>query len=479
MLNTDAFFTVIAIVVPLVELLGIIAAVHAIMNARTSQGAIAWGISLVTFPWLALILYAIFGRNKFKGYILLRNLRDKSIQHIIDYSQSEAVEKKLICEELTTSEIALTRLANLPMTRSNKSRLLIDGKETFNCIFEGLESAKKYILVQFYIVQDDGLGRELKIRLIQKAREQVRIYFLYDEIGSYKLPGGYIEEMQNEGIEISAFHTTKGKTNHFQLNFRNHRKIVIIDGKFAYLGGHNVGDEYLSRHPKFGPWRDTHVKIEGPVVKYVQFCFTQDWYWATTRIPDLKWDLKKAENGCEKTLLIASGPADAFDTCSLMFVHIIHMARERLWIASPYFVPDTQVLSALKLAVLRGVDVRILIPEKPDHRTVYLASFSYYENTLPFGIKIYRYTKGFMHQKVFLVDSTCAAVGTANLDNRSFRLNFELTLLNFDSSFIKKVEDMLREDFSCSHPVEPTDYTRRSFFFKLAVRSARLLSPIL
>ena len=479
MLNTDAFFTVIAIVVPLVELLGIIAAVHAIMNARTSQGAIAWGISLVTFPWLALILYAIFGRNKFKGYILIRNLRDKSIQHIIDYSQSEAVEKKLICEELTTSEIALTRLANLPMTRSNKSRLLIDGKETFNCIFEGLESAKKYILVQFYIVQDDGLGRELKIRLIQKAREQVRIYFLYDEIGSYKLPGGYIEEMQNEGIEISAFHTTKGKTNHFQLNFRNHRKIVIIDGKFAYLGGHNVGDEYLSRHPKFGPWRDTHVKIEGPVVKYVQFCFTQDWYWATTRIPDLKWDLKKAENGCEKTLLIASGPADAFDTCSLMFVHIIHMARERLWIASPYFVPDTQVLSALKLAVLRGVDVRILIPEKPDHRTVYLASFSYYENTLPFGIKIYRYIKGFMHQKVFLVDSTCAAVGTANLDNRSFRLNFELTLLNFDSSFIKKVEDMLREDFSCSHPVEPTDYTRRSFFFKLAVRSARLLSPIL
>ncbi|MGD8769935.1 MAG: phospholipase D-like domain-containing protein, partial [Desulfobacterales bacterium] len=155
------------------------------------------------------------------------------------------------------------------------------------------------------------------------------------------------------------------------------------------------------------------------------------------------------------------------------------MARERLWIASPYFVPDTQVLSALKLAVLKGVDVRILIPEKPDHRTVYLASFSYYENTLPFGIKIYRYTKGFMHQKVFIVDSTCAAIGTSNLDNRSFRLNFELTLLNFDYSFIKKLEDMLREDFSCSRLVELTDYTRRSFFFKLAVRSARLLSPIL
>lgn len=357
MVNADVFFMIIAIVVPLVELLGIIAAVHAVMNARTSQGAIAWGISLVTFPWLALILYAIFGRNRFKGYVLLRNLRDESIQHVIDSCQKKAVENKLIYEELTTSEIALTRLANLPMTRFNKSRLLQDGEETFRSIFDGIKSAKEYILVQF--------------------------------------------------------------------------------------------------------------------------CFTQDWYWATALIPDLNWDLQKAEKGSEKTLIIASGPADPLDTCSLMFVHAIHMARERLWIASPYFVPDGQVLSALKLAVLRGVDVRILIPEKPDHRTVYLASFSYYENTLPFGIKLYRYTKGFMHQKVFLVDSTCAAVGTANLDNRSFLLNFELTLLNFDSFFIKEVENMLHKDFSCSRPVELTDYTQRSFFFKLAVRSARLLEPIL
>ncbi|MDY6793082.1 MAG: cardiolipin synthase [Thermodesulfobacteriota bacterium] len=479
MLNSDALFTIIAIAVPLVELFGIIAAVHAIMTSRTSQGAIAWGISLVTFPWLALILYAIFGRNKFKGYVSLRNSKDKSIQRIIGSSRGEAVEKKLICEELTTSEMALTRLSNLPMTHSNNSQLLIDGEETFDCIFKGIESAKEYILIQFYIVRDDELGRKLKNKLIQKARARVRVYFIYDEIGSYKLPEGYIQEMQDEGIEVSAFHTTKGKANHFQLNFRNHRKVVIIDGKVAYIGGHNVGDEYVSRHPKFGTWRDTHVKLEGPVVKHIQFCFTQDWYWATTRIPDLKWNMNKADNGNEKTLLIASGPADDFDTCSLMFLHAIHMAKERLWIASAYFVPDIQILSALKLAVLKGVDVRILIPEKPDHRTVYLASFFYYQHTLPFGIKIYRYTKGFMHQKVLLVDSACAAVGTANLDNRSFRLNFELTLLNFDSAFIKKVQDMLRKDFSCSRPVESTDYTRRSFLFKLAVRSARLLSPIL
>jgi cardiolipin synthase A/B len=479
MLNSDAVFMIIAIVVPMVELLGIIAAFHAVMHARTSQSAIAWGISLVTFPWLALILYAIFGRNKFNGYVLLRNSKDKAIQHIIERCQVDAGERGLTQKTPLISEVALSRLADMPITRFNKSRLLVDGEKTFRAIFEGIESAEEYILVQFYIIKDDELGRKLKARLIRKARENIKVFFLYDEIGSYKLPGTYIQDLQDEGIATSAFHTTKGKTNQFQINFRNHRKIVIVDGQIAYVGGHNVGDEYVSKHPKFGPWRDTHVMLEGPAVKLVQYCFTQDWYWATNRIPGLNWELQKAENGSEETLIVASGPADPLETCSLMFVHAIHSAKKRIWIASPYFVPDERVLGALKLAVLRGVDVRILIPEKPDHRTVYLASFSYYEDILPFGIKLHRYTAGFMHQKVFLVDSNCAAIGTANLDNRSFRLNFELTLLNYDSSFIKKIEDMLSVDFSKSRLVDITDYTQRSFFFKLAVRSARLLAPIL
>ena len=479
MLNGDFIVLIVAIVVPLGEILGIIAAVHAIMNVRTSQGAIAWAISLVTFPWLALILYAIFGRNKFKGYVLLRSSRDEAIHHVSEDIIRKATENRLIREGISEYETALTRLADLPITRYNKSQLLVDGDETFRAIFEGIDSAKDYILVQFFIVKDDGLGRELQSRLIQKARENIRIYFLYDEIGCHKLPRRYIQEMENEGIVISAFHTTKGKTNRFQLNFRNHRKIVVIDGKTAYVGGHNVGDEYVSKNPKFGAWRDTHVKVEGPIVKAIQFCFIEDWYWAKTSIPDLNWEFRKAENGSEETLMIASGPADALDTCGLMFVQAINAARERIWIASPYFVPDQQILSALKLAALRGVDVRILLPQKPDHLAVYLASFSYYQDTLPLGIKLYRYTAGFMHQKVFLVDSTCAAVGTANLDNRSFRLHFELTLLNYDSTFIEKVEDMLLKDFSLSRAVKLAEYTERSFFFKLAVRFTRLLEPVL
>jgi len=479
MINADLILTIFAVIFPLVELAGIAAAVHAVMNARTSQGAMAWAISLVTFPWLALPLYAIFGRNKFNGYALLRGTKDADVHHIIERVMAESNTRNLICENLPASQVALTRLAEMPTTRCNKTRLLIDGRETFNSIFQGIEAATEYILVLFFIVKDDSLGRELRSNLIQKAQTGVKVYFLYDEIGCHSLPQSYLREMQAAGIITSAFHSTKGRTNRFQLNFRNHRKIVVVDGKVAYVGGHNVGDEYLGRHPTFGPWRDTHVRVEGPAVQAVQFCFVEDWYWATSTIPELNWEVNRAADGREEALIVASGPADRLETCGLMFVQAINSATERVWIASPYFVPDLQTLSALKLAALRGVDVRILLPEKPDHRTVYLASFSYYQNTLPVGIKLYRYTAGFMHQKVFLIDAACAAVGTANLDNRSFRLNYEITLLNYDPDFVKAVDAMLVEDFSRSRPVTMEEYSRRSFFFKLAVRSARLLAPIL
>jgi len=475
----DLLITFFAIAIPLIEILGILAAVHAVMNARTSQGAIAWAIALVTLPFVTLALYAVFGRNKFHGDVNLRTRREAATHHLVDALQREARENNLMRAPRSEAGKALVALADMPILGFNRSRLLIDGQETFGQLFQDIAEARHYVLVQFFIVKDDNLGRDLKSALIQKVREGVRVFFLYDEIGSYKLPGSYLQDLQQAGIRVSAFHSTKGKTNHFQLNFRNHRKVVVIDGEFAYIGGHNVGDEYVSRHPRFGRWRDTHVRLQGPVVKAIQFCFLEDWHWANKEIPDLDWDLKPAPGEGEDALLIASGPADPLETCGLMFTQIIHMAKERIWIASPYFVPDLQVLGALKLAALRGVDVRILLPEKPDHRTVYLASFSYYPNTLPVGIKLYRYTAGFLHQKVFLVDRQCAAVGTANLDNRSFRLNFELTLLNYDVAFVRAVEDMLREDFDHSRPVKLEEYTRRHFLFKLAVKSARLFAPIL
>jgi len=471
--------SVFAIVILLMEVLGVFAALHAVMNIKTSQGAIAWSISLVTFPWFALPLYAIFARDKFHGYVLLRHAKDQKIRYIIDQCSLDAREGEIVQPVDSEIELALSRLADRPILKFNRSRLLMDGKETFRSIFDAIDAAEDYVLIEFFIIQDDRLGMELKQRLIRKSRDNVRIYFLYDEIGSYSLSDDYLQDMEREGVAVSPFGTTRGRANRFQLNFRNHRKIVVVDGVCAFVGGHNVGDEYISGHPRLGPWRDTHIKVEGPIVQAVQFSFVEDWYWATTDIPELNWELRKAEAGVEDALLIPSGPADNIETCGLMFTQAINSAKERIWISSPYFVPDRQILAALKLAVLRGVDVRILLPEKADQRVVHLASHSFYPNVIPAGVKLYRYMPGFMHQKVFLVDASCAAVGTANLDNRSFRLNFELTLLIFNNSFVKKVEAMLRNDFENSRLVAIEEYTNRRLPFRLAVRLASLLSPIL
>ncbi|MBW1891231.1 MAG: cardiolipin synthase, partial [Deltaproteobacteria bacterium] len=243
--------------------------------------------------------------------------------------------------------------------------------------------------------------------------------------------------------------------------------------------GHNVGDEYLGESTRFGPWRDTHVMVTGPAVQCVQYSFLEDWYWATNAIPELNWVPDSSNSGGILNHVVASGPADALDTCGLMFIHAINSARQRVWIASPYFVPDRQTLTALQLAALRGVDIRILLPEKPDHLMVYLASFSYYEETLPVGIQLYRYTSGFMHQKVMLVDDNVSAIGTANFDNRSFRLNFEITMVFFDALLAGKVEKMLENDFARSRRVTIADLNDRFIGFKIMTRLARLMSPIL
>jgi cardiolipin synthase len=369
-------------------------------------------------------------------------------------------------------------LARLPFLNSNDVGLLVDGEETFGAIFQAIEDAQDYILVQFFIVHDDNLGRELKSRLIRRARDGVRVYFLYDEIGSHSLPKAYIRELGEAGVTIRPFFSTKGFWNRFQINFRNHRKTVIVDGRVAFVGGLNVGDEYMGRNPKIGPWRDTHVRIQGPAVHAVQVSFMEDWHWATHESPPLDWTARPVSTSNQTALILPTGPADELETCGLFFVHMINLARKRLWIASPYFVPDAHVTSALQLASLRGVDVRIMLPEHPDHLLVYLSSFSFLEETEKADVKIYRYQPGFMHHKVILVDDTLAAVGTANLDNRSFRLNFEITALVDDPEFASEVAEMLTRDFERCKLARSEDLLHRSFWFKVAVRVARLMAPL-
>jgi cardiolipin synthase len=460
------------------HVLGFISSIEAVMRTRTSQGAIAWGVVLNTFPYIAVPAYWILGRTRFEGYVTLRQGGGEKTRGINRRVSETTAAYRLGEAGLAESARAAERLADVPFLTGNDVELLIDGEATFASILEGIDAAREYILFQFFIVHDDEIGRKVKQHLIAKATQGVRIHFLYDEVGSHQLPAAYKDELRASGIEVHPFNTRKGPRNRFQINFRNHRKIVVVDGRTAWLGGHNVGDEYLGKSSKFGHWRDTHVRIEGPAALAAQLSFVEDWHWATDTLPELTWTPTAAPGADVPVLVVPSGPADELETAALMFVHAINSARERIWIASPYYVPDEAVAHALQLAGLRGVDVRILIPDKPDHLLVYLAAFSYFDEARRTGVRFYRYTDGFLHEKAMLVDRSSATVGTANFDNRSFRLNFEITAVMTDPAFVSRVERMFEDDFAHSRPVAPDEYTGKPFWFKLAVRLARLTAPV-
>ena len=470
---------IVAALVAVFHVLGIVSAVHAVMSTRTSQGAIAWAVSLVTFPYLAVPAYWVLGRSKFQGYVLARRTSDDQTGPVEERILGSLAPYRVPAVDRLEATRAAEGLANMPVLKGNRVELLIDGDATFDSILSGIDEAEKYVLVQFFIVHDDGLGRALKERLITKAKQGLRVLFLYDEIGSHDLPESYKRELRDAGVDIREFNTRKGRRNRFQLNFRNHRKIVVTDGRVAWIGGHNVGDEYLGKDPKFGHWRDTHVRIEGPAVLKAQISFAADWRWATDEVPELDWEPRfSAEGGDALVLIIPTGPADDLETCNLMFVHAINTARKRIWIASPYFVPEHSVIVALQLAGLRGVDVRILIPDEPDHMLVYLAAYSYFDDAALTGAKFYRYQDGFLHEKAMLIDDEIATIGTANFDNRSFRLNFEITAAISEPAFVSEVERMFEDDFRRARLMEEGEYEQKPWWFRFGVRVARLTSPI-
>lgn len=470
-----------AYLIAAIHALGLLAAVHAVLTVRTAQGALAWAMSLFFMPYLTLVPYLVFGRSRFDAYIKARRHADKQMhQAMAALNWRPWVDEALSASASPASRQlrALPRLGRMPCLANNQVQLLIDGEAAFAEILAALASARQVILLQFFIIRDDLLGRRLQSLLLERAAAGVQVYVLYDGVGSHALPRYFSDTMRAGGIQVHAFTTGGGLLSRFQLNFRNHRKIVVVDGECGFLGGLNVGVEYLGHKPPLAPWRDTHVQVRGPVVACLQESFAEDWFWASHHLPPLLLPEAYAGEGmlCQ---LIASGPADPQETCALLFVEAINSARERVWITSPYFIPDEALFSALRLAVLRGVEVRILLPARPDHRVVYAASSLYAFEALRAGIRVFRYQPGFLHQKVMLIDDDVASVGSANLDNRSFRLNFEITLLTFDSGFAAEVEQMLELDFARSRELLASDYKNLRRLQQLAMRVARLISPIL
>lgn len=464
-----------ALFVLLLFLSAIYCAVRAAQTARTPQGAVGWVVFLLSVPWAGVPLYLFLGHHRFTGYRVARRESERVVQGIKAYSQH----MRPAPETLTMNVKPFEAIAHLPVLKGNAAELLVDGEETFAAIFDAIDAAQDYILIQFYIVHADDLGMRLQTKLIEAARRGVKVRFMTDAVGSYHLPSTYSQEMRAAGIDVVDPADQRGPKYRFQLNYRNHRKTVVIDGTTGFIGGHNVGDEYLGLDPHFGRWRDTHLRIGGPIVSQLQLIFVEDWHWAREEdlLDDLNWaapDMPEDANA----LIVATGPGDTTETGSMMFFSAIAAAQDRIWLASPYFVPDIDVMTALTNAAMRGVDVRLLVPDMIDHRIPWLAAFAYFDEIIEAGVKVYRYTDGFMHQKAFVVDDAMAAVGTTNLDNRSFRLNFEAMALFFDRDVAATVDEMFQEDFENAYElVKPL--ALQPAFVRYGAPLARLVSPIL
>ena len=450
-------------------------AISEIFRSRTSQGSIAWIITLLVLPFPMTLIYAVFGLKAFDDYAAVQTHSGRVLRKV------RAAKTKILDQPATDEFPVLANVSQLPFLSGNDVELLIDGTATFDSIFEGISRAEKALLVQFYIIHDDQLGREFADRLIERAKAGVKVYLLYDDVGSFGLPRAYKDRLRDAGINVHGFnhrHRILRILGPTRIQYRNHRKIVVVDGKEAWIGGLNVGDEYMGRSKKFGHWRDTHVRFKGPAALAAELSFREDWQWATgEELTDLPTSIEVA--GDQSMLIMPTGPADELESCAIAFDDVIGQSQKRLWIVSPYFVPDLSMETALFAASMRGVDVRILIPEKPDHRIVWLASIAYANRMVHHGIDMYRYPGGFLHQKVILVDDKIAGVGTVNFDNRSFRINFEITMWFTGDRMIRDVERMLKKDFDDANRIDRVVPGSQGPVMRFLTQAARLLSPIL
>jgi cardiolipin synthase len=476
--------------IALLELLGLFSAVHAVLRGRTPQGTIAWVVCLLTMPALSVPVYWVFGRSKFNGYV--DAWRDQSTELARERDVIyQGIKPYLVTKPADYPEYGVVgRVSQSLLLRGNRVELLVDGAATYASLYQGIEQAKSYVLFQFYILRADISGNRFKDLLVKKAQQGLAIYVIYDELGSASLMQAWLSELRDTGIRVVPFNTRQGFQNRFQLNFRNHRKNVVVDGVACWMGGLNIGDDYLGKNRKLTPWRDTHLRIEGPAVLLAQAIFWSDWHWADkTFLRGLSWTPRPAvavaaqagvDTPCSREVLVfGSGPADQLETASLFFTNAINGSRGRIWIATPYFIPDEATMAALRLAVLKGVDVRIITPEVNDNWLIANAAKVYLGELSQLGARIFSFRRGFMHQKVMLVDDSLSVVGTVNFDNRSFRLNFEISAVVFDCSFGAELEAMLLRDLDNSLERINCDLGAQSWWQQLKARGADLLAPVL
>jgi len=459
----------------LVQVAGLYYAVQAVMTSRTPQAALGWGVGLILVPWVTIPIYWVFGESRFAGYVLSGTgenpALDASARSLI---AAASAHEESFSGKYSDAERIAKQLCGVGATGGNRVQLLVDGEAAFRSIFEAIDAAREFVVVQFYIIHDDGLGGRLARVLLNAAGRGVSCRVLYDSVGSKGLDEKWLGPLREAGVEVRAFVTNRQRGRRFQINFRNHRKLVVADGVVGFVGGLNAGDEYLGLGP-LGPWRDTHVRVEGPAVVAMLVPFIEDWSYAGKEV--LSFKVNPVSSGGQRALAFDSGPSEVWRAAPAVYLEVLHDARERLWIASPYFVPDPATRTALAHAALRGVDVRILLPGKPDHTLPWLSAYTFYPQMKEAGVRIWRHGPGFMHQKVLLSDNDLAIVGSINFDYRSFMINFEAAVAVEDRTFAREVEAMLLNDFSNATEEDLSLFDEANFFFRLKCRLASLISP--
>ncbi|CEH27745.1 cardiolipin synthase [Aneurinibacillus migulanus] len=458
-----------------------------VLENRNPSRTVAWLIILNFLPIVGFIFYMLLGRNVRKRKLF----RHKFISNAEVLKKLETAPSGMLDENdfwqyphLASKRRLLNLMVNVsqsPFTLRNRSKILTNGDETFRQMIQDMSEAKHHIHFQFYIIRHDTTGQQFKQVLIDKAREGVKVRVIYDGVGSVRLDKRYITELKEAGVEVVTFFPVILPFLNNKLNYRNHRKIVIIDGKIGFVGGLNIGDEYLGKDTRYGFWRDSHVRLEGESVYLLQNIFLKDWFFVTEENieGDSYYPSLIEEPGEELIQIASSGPDSDWESIWQMYFSIIATAQEKIYITSPYFVPDDSISMALKTAALSGLDVRILLPSRPDHQTVFWASRSYFQELLEAGVRFYLYQPGFVHAKILLVDGVVASIGTANMDIRSFQHNFEVNAIIYNSNSVYKLEEDFINDLMDSKELTLKEYKRRPWHHRILESVARLLSPLL
>jgi cardiolipin synthase A/B len=456
-----------------------------LLEFRHPSKTVAWLMILFIFPIIGFVMYYFLA----KEYTNRRTVRRKG-QRVLGELRRDLNHKARLAQEmneLPNPEIRredrlfalLHNIPSSPITKCNEVEVFSETEEAFASILEAMERAQKHIHLEYYTIRADDIGRRFQRLLIEKARQGVEIRLIYDGVGSYELDQGYIKPLRDAGVFTYCFLPPLVAFFDKRANYRNHRKIVVVDGQVGFLGGINIGDEYLGKNPKLSPWRDTHLRLEGDAVYYLQHTFLTDWGFVSGEsLASSEYFPEHECQGDEHVQIVSSGPDTAWAPILEVYLGTIGAAKKHIYIATPYFIPDSSVNMALKTAAVSGVDVRILLPGVTDSQLVYLASMSYVTELLQSGVRFYRYKKGFMHAKVMLVDRMLASVGTANMDMRSFFSNFEINALLFDSKSISRLEQDFLRDFGNSEEILLESFERRPRVQRIKEVLARLLSPL-